>query len=108
LKTVGYYFEIGKINVSIVDGKVVGFIIHSEEFYNKGINILIEELIVDSSFQGTGLGKELVKSVEDYARVKDANMVYFFSNKKSRAFTFYKMNGYIPNDDFVIMEKRLR
>jgi N-acetylglutamate synthase-like GNAT family acetyltransferase len=107
LKTLNYYNKIANITI-LSDKNIIGFIIWREEQYNKGKNIIIEEIIIDSKYQKKGLGKKLVQHVEAQAKKKKINAIFLSANKKSNAFKFYKKQGFINHDNFVLMEKEMR
>ena len=78
--------------------------IASLQIWDKGDKILIEELVVNSKYQNMGVGTSLMRFLEKvYAR--KVVEFYLFSDKKSRAFKFYKNLGY-KNSSFVWMAKK--
>ena len=109
LKTLRYYLKIGgEIYTAEIDKRVVGFIISRGEYYNKGISTIVEELVVERRFQGKGIGKALLKRVEDNSKKAKINEIYLTTSKKAPAFKFYKKLGYVPAKYTVYMKKRLK
>jgi aminoglycoside 6'-N-acetyltransferase I len=107
-KTFSHFSKVGLINVAIINNKVVGFIIFRKEYYNKGYSIIIEELVVEKKLQGKGIGKSLMKEVENYCKkqkIKDINLT---TNKKAPAYKFYLKLGYIPSNSTVYFQKTIK
>lgn len=77
--------------------------------YEDGIEVIYcYEVHLDESFQGKGLGKCLMKHMEDVGRkagVKKAMLTVFEANRAARA--FYEKLGY-AEDDFSPPPKKLR
>mgnify|MGYP000850876299 FL=1 len=77
--------------------KIVGFV-HAE-FYESlymetGLNILA--LAVDSKFQGQGIGKKLMSSIEEYALKNNISFIRLNSNVyRIEAHKFYERIGYV-------------
>ena len=77
--------------------KIVGFV-HAE-FYESlymdpGLNILA--LAVDSKFQGQGIGKKLMSSIEEYALKNNISFIRLNSNVyRTEAHKFYDRIGYV-------------
>ena len=77
--------------------KIIGFV-HAE-FYESiymdtGLNILA--LAVDCNFQGQGIGKKLMSSIEDYALENNISFIRLNSNvRRTEAHKFYESIGYV-------------
>ena len=77
--------------------KIIGFI-HAESYESlymeAGLNILA--LAVDCNFQGQGIGKKLMSSIEDYALENNISFIRLNSNVcRKEAHKFYESIGYV-------------
>jgi aminoglycoside 6'-N-acetyltransferase I len=107
-RTVRNYLRIGYGFVAIEGKEIVGAVIVKNDYYAKGLSLVIEELIVKSECQGKGIGSKLVKEIEKIAKKKKAHTVYLYTSKKSRAFKFYKRLGYEESEHMATMGKKLK
>lgn len=107
IKTLKYYSKYGDIHVAEIDNKVIGFVVAHKEYYNNGENLHVQELVVKKEFQGKGIGKALMKKLEDYCRNNKIKGLYLSTNKKAPAFYFYKKLGYIPSKTNVFFTKEI-
>ncbi len=108
LKTLNHYSKIGKILVAEIEGKVAGFVIIREEYYNEGKSLMVEELVVNGKMQGQGIGKEIMRYVENYCKKKKMNYIWLLTDKRAKAFKFYKKIGYKNNVNTVYFSKKLK
>ncbi len=106
-KTLDYYSEIGHIFVAESDNMATGFVIVREEFYNTGKSIMVEELVVEGTHQGKGIGKRLMRFVEDYCRKHNISFIWLITSKKAAAFEFYKKIGYTYKPDTAYFSKEI-
>lgn len=77
--------------------KIIGFV-HAESYESlymeAGLNILA--LAVDCNFQGQGIGKKLMSSIEDYALENNISFIRLNSNVcRTEAHKFYESIGYV-------------
>ena len=77
--------------------KIIGFV-HVESYESlymeAGLNILA--LAVDCNFQGQGIGKKLMSSIEDYALKNNISYIRLNSNVcRTEAHKFYESIGYV-------------
>ncbi len=100
------YYKESKIFI-LKDKKLVGFVIFHEYMWDRGEQGEIDEIVVDSNFQGRGYGTKLMFFVEDYFKKKGIKILSFMSNPKSKAFKFYNKLGY-KEHDFVSLQKILK
>jgi|WetSurMetagenome_2_1015567.scaffolds.fasta_scaffold71583_2 aminoglycoside 6'-N-acetyltransferase I len=107
IKTLKYFERVGEIFV-LVDKKILGFIISRDEYYNEGGSAVIEELIVDSNFQGRGFGRKLVEYVENRCRKKKIKRILLMTSNRAPAFHFYKKMGYVPSKRTALFRKELK
>lgn len=77
--------------------KIIGFVhaeLYESLYMDTGLNIL--GLAVDSNFQGQGIGKKLMSSIEDYALKNNISFIRLNSNvRRVEAHKFYESIGYI-------------
>ena len=98
-------FEIGSIYLSITDEKISGFIILAGEGKK---DAYIDEFWIDEKYQRQGIGKKLLKSVEDKCKKRKIKRITIMTNKKSGAFEFYKKLNYKPSTEDIFMQKELK
>ena len=108
LKSLRFYFRMGKIFIAIADGKIAGVIIVKFEQYWEGKVMIIEDLAVGNKFQNKWVGKELMNFAENYAKNKKTKLILFSTNKKSRAIEFYKKEEYKIDKDRIFMKKKVK
>lgn len=104
----------GKIYFAELDGEVVGYVAGFVAKQSKE-NLLeviptklgvIDDLYVDDSFRGRGIGTTLMKRIEDYFVSVDCDSIWievFAPNKK--AHEYYKKKGFVDRE--IGMLKRL-
>ena len=77
--------------------KIIGFVhaeLYESLYMDTGLNIL--GLAVDSNFQGQGIGKKLMSSIEDYALKNNISYIRLNSNvRRIDAHKFYESIGYV-------------
>lgn len=77
--------------------KIIGFVhaeLYESLYMDIGLNIL--GLAVDSNFQGQGIGKKLMNSIEEYALKNNISYIRLNSNvRRSEAHKFYESIGYV-------------
>lgn len=98
-------FKSDKIYVFEEEGKIIGFAICQIEKSEK--EVYIWEMWFLESFQGKGLGSQLLEYIEEGYRKKGFKSLSLVSDKNSRAFQFYKKKGFKNHEKFVFMEKKL-
>ena len=106
-KKIRDYFKGSRIAVSIIENKVVGFIIFKKVLWTGGYSGFIEEVAVDSKHQRKGVGKALIKHAEDFFRKNKIKEVSLMSNAKSKAFKIYKRLKY-KKEEFCLMTRKLK
>lgn len=85
-----------KIFVAVIDNQVVGYV-HAAEYECTYMDSLknIMALAVDSSYRELGVGKELMKAVENWAKETGSHGVRLVSgHNRTGAHTFYQRCGY--------------
>ncbi|MDO8623622.1 MAG: N-acetyltransferase [archaeon] len=107
LKEVTGFFKKKDMYVAIINKKIVGFIVSSICSDNKK-KAYIDELWLKPEYQGKGIGKSLVKFIEDKYKKKGIKILRVVSSKKARAFGFYKKVKFKELKELVFMEKKLK
>lgn len=87
------------------DGTVIAFILLNISSWSEGLQAVLEEIAVIPSFQGTGIGKELITYAHSYLSSHGAKSVMLWAKNDERLLNFYKKHGYFLADDFVVMFK---
>ena len=108
IKSLNFYFKIGKVFVAVEDKKIVGVVVFKVEQWWEGHVILIEDLAVKEDFKKRGIGKKLTDEVEKYGKRIKANAVSFATNSKPRAVKFYIKQGYKKEKNRIFMRKKLK
>jgi GNAT superfamily N-acetyltransferase len=80
-----------EIELALVDGKPAGLI----ELIPATDHLLLESIAIDPAAQGTGLGRALMRRVEDQARARNLPQIRLYTNKAFAAnVDFYLRLGY--------------
>ncbi len=108
IKSVNFYYKIGKAFVAIEDKKIVGIVVFKVEQWWEGPVILIEDLAIKEDFKKQGIGKKLTDKVEEYGKKIEANSISFATNNKSSAVKFYTKQGYKKEKNRIFMRKNLK
>ena len=83
------------LNYGIVrDGKLAAMALGMVRHWWEGTNYNIEELCVDPSLQGQGLGTRLLKLVEEEIKKKGFHGIFLQTDIDKPAFKFYTKNGF--------------
>jgi len=108
IKSLNFYFKIGKAFVAVIDDEIVGVLIFKTEQWWNGEVLLIEDLAVKDEFKNQGIGKQLIDKIENYAKDNKIKTISFSTNRKSSSIKFYKKQGYKVMANRISMEKMLR
>ena len=108
IKSLNFYFKIGKAFVAVVDKKIVGIVVFKVEQWWEGPVILIEDLAVKEDFKKQRIGKKLTDKVEEYAKEIKAKAVSFTTHKKSSAVKFYMKQRYKIKKNTLFMRKKIK
>lgn len=71
-------------------------------------NYNIEELCVDSEYQGQGLGAEFMKMIEEEVRNRGLAGIFLQTDSDKPAYGFYKKNKFYKLGKHVSMYKSVR
>ena len=107
-KTLRFYNKVGKIFIIEIEKKVIGFVIIRDEYYNGNKTLLIKELVIQGKIQNKGIGRKLMKFIEDYCRKNKIKSIWLITGKKVDAFKFYKKIGYKYEPDTAYFSKKLK
>jgi len=108
IKSLNFYFKVGKTFVAIENKKIVGIVVFKVEQWWEGPVILIEDLAVKEDFKKQRIGKKLIEEVEKYGKKMKASAVSFAMNGKSSAVKFYTKQGYKKEKNRIFMRKSLK
>jgi aminoglycoside 3-N-acetyltransferase I len=108
IKSLNFYFRIGKAFVAVMDDRIAGVLIFKTEQWWNGRVLLIEDLAVKDEFKNQGIGKQLIDKIENYAKSNKIKTISFSTNRKSSSIKFYKKQGYNVMANRISMEKMLR
>jgi len=107
LKSLNFYFDIGKVYVAINQKEIIGIIVFKIEQHWEGSVVIIEDLAVKEEFKKQGIEKMLMDYVESYAKKNRLKRILFKTNKKSLSTKFYKKYGYKSRKDIIDFEKKV-
>lgn len=101
------YKNCGEDSFVAIDDKkdVVAFIFLNISSWSDGLQAVLEEIVVNPSFQGTGIGKELLSYTHNYLNSFGVKSVMLWAKNDDRLLNFYKKQGYFLAKDFVVMFK---
>ncbi len=85
--------------------EVVAFIFLNISSWSDGFQAVLEEIVVDPSFQGSGIGRDLMLYAHNYLDSLGVRSSMLWVKNDERLLKFYKKQGYFPADDFVVMFK---
>ena len=102
-----YYYKNGSIFVAKLEKEVVGIMVFKIEQYWEGPALILEELAVKEKYRKLGIGKQLLTTLEEYAKNNKLFSISLRTNKVSSAVKFYKKCGYEPKDSILYIEKKL-
>jgi ribosomal protein S18 acetylase RimI-like enzyme len=108
LSKLAYYFRENKIDVAEDESmKMLGFIVTSNYYWCDGLRGSVDELVVDSRFQGKGIGRRLMEKAEERFRMDGIKKVSLMVHKESEAFEIYKKWRF-EDEGFIFMIKDLK
>ena len=87
------------------DNKVVGFMFLSISSWSDGAQGVLEEIVVKTDCQGKGIGRELIEYAHNYLNSLGVKSMMLWAKNDERLLKFYKDEGYITAEDFVVMFK---
>lgn len=99
-------FSKNELYIAENEKNILGFIASSITADDKK-KAYINELWLKVEFQGKGIGKSLVKFIEDFYKKKGVKIIRLVSKRSSKAFEFYKKIKYKEYKELVFMEKKI-
>jgi len=108
LKSLNFYFKIGKIYIAVNEEEIIGVLIFKIEQYWEGKVLIIEDLAVREDFKNQGVGKSLMEFILGFAKNKNIKRILFETNKKSPSVNFYKKIGYSKYKNRISMGKKIK
>lgn len=92
-------FLIGK------DWKVIWFCFSSLSYWTNWLQAIIEEIVIDSDFQGEWYGKEIYFFVENFLKNLWVKSIILWVQNDSDAFYFHQKNWFLNSKEHSIMFK---
>jgi len=86
-------------------GNILGFIFFNVSCWNKGLQAILEEVVVDPDCQSKGIGSELLERAHSHLKSLGVKYTMLWAKNDERLLSFYKKQGYSPTNDFVVMFK---
>jgi len=91
----------------VLDGKVVGFILGSSMLFHYGRTFEINDLAVDTAYQGTGIGTALLKRCLEELKSMEIVAVHLITGSEGYLPAFYEKHGFTMEGSVVLMGKDL-
>lgn len=89
------------------ENKMVGMILGNHEYYYTGMHFEIKEFCIDGSFQGKGVGSNLLEVFTKRLQEKGIDEVILLTTRDERTEGFYQRRGFKTAEDMVLMGKKL-
>ncbi|WP_081430722.1 MULTISPECIES: GNAT family N-acetyltransferase [Anoxybacillaceae] len=67
----------------------------------------LAELCINNEIQGKGYGSKLLQFLEEELQKKNVKSIYLLTSNGGLAKNFYRKNGYIVNNNRIVMKKNL-
>jgi len=107
LKDVSCYFQ-GLNYGLLIDGKLVAAALGSVRHWWEGTNYNLEELCVDTSFQGKGIGTRFMQLIEEDINRQGMAGIFLQTDSDMPSYKFYKKNGYKELKEHVSFYKSVK
>ena len=92
--------------VAVNEKEIIGFM--ASNIIQGSKKAYIKELWLKPIYQGKGVGKTLVKFIENKYKKRGINIIRLVTKRNAGAFKFYKKLKYIEHKTLVFMEKKLK
>lgn len=89
------------------EGKVKGFILGFIEQYQNDKTFQIKEICVSPAIQKKGIGKGLIKVLEEALRKQGIKGIYLVTTRQGATEKFYNSSGFTENSHLLVMQKPL-
>lgn len=102
-------FDYCKDNSLVIeeDENIIGFIIINLSYWTFGKQAMIEEIVINENKQGKGYGKKLMEYAVGYLKTLGVKSLMLWTRKDARAYSFHLKNGFIEDENMVVMFKNL-
>jgi len=100
-------FAKNDLYVSTNEKEIIGFIASNITSDNKK-KAYVNELWLKPVYQGKGIGKSLIKFIEEKYKKKGVKIMRLVAKRNAKAFGFYKKIKYKEYRELVFMEKKLK
>ena len=87
--------------------EIIGFIVLIIHLGSKGKSVHVEELWLKSECQNKGIGRKVMEFVEKKYKKQGVRNISLVSDKRSKAFGFYKKLKYESYPEYMLMGKKL-
>ena len=101
------YSEFCDVFTAEIGKEVIALAIADIEDWYDGKQLRFWEIVVKAEFRGHGIGKQIIKFIEDYYKKREIIRVIIESHKDSEAFNLYNKLGYKENG-WVVLSKDLK
>ena len=108
MKFVKTYARTGNIFVAVDHNKILGSMILKKKPDNIGFLMIVEEIAVDSSYQGKGIGRKLMEKAEEECKYQGCHSIRLLTHNKSGAAKFYQKIGFRKTKDILYFSKKIR
>jgi aminoglycoside 6'-N-acetyltransferase I len=85
----------------------IGFIAGNSKKTYQGITFYLAELCINNEIQGKGYGFKLLQFLEEELQKKNVKSIYLLTSNGGLAENFYRKNGYVVNNNRIVMKKNL-
>lgn len=85
---------------------VVGFALGNTEPFYFGSMFYLREMCIKTKLQNKGVGKEILKALEDELLTKKINRIYLTTERDIPAASFYQKNGFNYSEKMGFYAKR--
>lgn len=87
--------------------KLVGIALGYRFEWFSGAEFFIKELCISNKIQGQGIGSKFMINIEKYLTEKNISAIWLTTDKGTKAFEYYKKNGFSEIENYILMGKRL-
>lgn len=84
---------------------VIAFVFFNVSSWADGPQAILEEIVVDPKYQNKGIGNNILDFAHKYLKSIDVKYIILWTKNNERLLNFYKNQGYLPSNDFVVMFK---
>jgi aminoglycoside 6'-N-acetyltransferase I len=107
LQKINEFFKEGDIYIVLEQNEIIGFIVLIIHLGSKGKSVHVEELWLKSECQNKGIGRKVMEFVEKKYKKQGVRNISLVSDKRSKAFGFYKKLKYESYPEYMLMGKKL-